>query len=183
MRKNNISLYKFPENAVPEQQQPPLQQPSQQQPLINGVTANDFLTNGKPQQNGNNNSAPSDLSKRLPFAIVGSTHIKEILVGGEQRATKHRVRVREYPWGTVEVDNLAHNDFMALRDMIIKNNLIDLIDVGSFLNYSANIDGSLFNGHTFIHNGKPKLKSKHHKDKFVELLKGEGTDQGCADTF
>uniref|UniRef100_A0A915MHY7 Septin n=2 Tax=Meloidogyne TaxID=189290 RepID=A0A915MHY7_MELJA len=135
MRKNNISLYKFPENAVPEQQQPPLQQPSQQQPLINGVTANDFLTNGKPQQNGNNNSAPSDLSKRLPFAIVGSTHIKEILVGGEQRATKHRVRVREYPWGTVEVDNLAHNDFMALRDMIIKNNLIDLIDVTKCVHY------------------------------------------------
>ncbi|CAK5108092.1 unnamed protein product [Meloidogyne enterolobii] len=135
MRKNNISLYKFPENM--EQQQPPPQQPPhQQQPLINGTTTNDFLTNGKPHQNGNNNSASSDLSKRLPFAIVGSTHIKEILVGGEQRATKHRVRVREYPWGTVEVDNLAHNDFMALRDMIIKNNLIDLIDVGSFLNYS-----------------------------------------------
>jgi len=134
MRKNNISLYKFPENM--EQQQPP-QAPQPQQPLINGTTANDFLANGKPQQNGNNNnSAPSDLSKRLPFAIVGSTHIKEILVGGEQRATKHRVRVREYPWGTVEVDNLAHNDFMALRDMIIKNNLIDLIDVGSFLNRS-----------------------------------------------
>jgi len=130
MRKNNISLYKFPENM---EQQPPPPQQLQQQPLINGTTTNDFLPNGKPQQNGNNNnSAPSDLSKRLPFAIVGSTHIKEILVGGEQRATKHRVRVREYPWGTVEVDNLAHNDFMALRDMIIKNNLIDLIDVGSF---------------------------------------------------
>uniref|UniRef100_A0A914KGP1 Septin n=1 Tax=Meloidogyne incognita TaxID=6306 RepID=A0A914KGP1_MELIC len=133
MRKNNISLYKFPENM---EQQPPPPQQLQQQPLINGTTTNDFLPNGKPQQNGNNNnSAPSDLSKRLPFAIVGSTHIKEILVGGEQRATKHRVRVREYPWGTVEVDNLAHNDFMALRDMIIKNNLIDLIDVTKCVHY------------------------------------------------
>uniref|UniRef100_A0A915MUY0 Septin-type G domain-containing protein n=1 Tax=Meloidogyne javanica TaxID=6303 RepID=A0A915MUY0_MELJA len=51
------------------------------------------------------------------------------------RATKQRVRVREYPWGIVEVDNLGHNDFFALRDMIIRNNLIDLIEVTKCLHY------------------------------------------------
>jgi septin family protein len=124
MRKNNILLYKFPELNI-------------EQPVLNG--GSDILTNGKhvvsshhPQQNVNNNFA-LDLVKRLPFAIVGSTHIKDILVGGEQRATKQKVRVREYPWGTVEVDNLAHNDFIALRDMIVKNNLIDLIEVFYFI--------------------------------------------------
>lgn len=120
MRKNNILLYKFPE--------------LEQQPQQNG--GNEVLTNGKLQLNSQQNSNNHlDLAKRLPFAVVGSTHIKEVLVGGEQRASKHRVRVREYPWGTVEVDNLAHNDFMALRDMIIKNNLIDLIDVTKCVHY------------------------------------------------
>uniref|UniRef100_A0A1I8AY81 Septin-type G domain-containing protein n=1 Tax=Meloidogyne hapla TaxID=6305 RepID=A0A1I8AY81_MELHA len=110
MRKNNISLYKFHE----------LDEKSQ------------------PHQNANDgsNSAQLELSKRPPFAIVGSTNVKEILVGGERDTNnKQRVRVREYPWGTVEVDNLAHNDFVALRDMIVRNNLIDLIEITNCLHY------------------------------------------------
>ncbi|CAK5113489.1 unnamed protein product [Meloidogyne enterolobii] len=92
-------------------------------------------TNGRAQSQQNaGDSAQLDLSKRFPFAIVGSTHVKEILVGDEQRATKQRVRVREYPWGIVEVDNLGHNDFIALRDMIIRN-LIDLIEVTRSAHY------------------------------------------------
>ena len=31
-----------------------------------------------------------------------------------------KVRGRQYPWGLVEVDNLQHNDFLALRDMLIR---------------------------------------------------------------
>lgn len=37
-----------------------------------------------------------------------------------------RVRYREYPWGVVEVENLKHNDFIALRDLIIR--LLRIID-------------------------------------------------------
>lgn len=44
-------------------------------------------------------------------------------------------QVREYPWGSVEVDNLAHNDFVALRDMIIRFNLIDLIETTQNVHY------------------------------------------------
>ena len=114
MNKNNISLYKLPYSDC-----------EQQQSIVNGCSV--LPTNGKSQSHQNTTKLES--SKRFPFAIVGSTHVKEVLVGGEHRATKQRVRVREYPWGIVEVDNLGHNDFVALRDMIIRNNLIDLIEV------------------------------------------------------
>ena len=52
------------------------------------------------------------LQDRVPFAVVGSNRVTE--VNGK------RVRGRHYPWGTVEVDNLVHNDFLALRDMLIR---------------------------------------------------------------
>ncbi|CAK5116135.1 unnamed protein product [Meloidogyne enterolobii] len=120
MNKNNISLYKLPDFDC-----------EQQQSIVNGCSV--LPTNGKSQSHQNTTKPES--SKRFPFAIVGSTHVKEVLVGGEHRATKQRVRVREYPWGIVEVDNLGHNDFVALRDMIIRNNLIDLIEVTKCVHY------------------------------------------------
>lgn len=67
------------------------------------------------------------LRERVPFAVSGSNQIKEI--GGR------RTRVREYPWGVVQVDNLEHNDFIALRHMIIRTNLIDLISVTHSVHY------------------------------------------------
>ncbi|CAF1215539.1 unnamed protein product [Adineta ricciae] len=58
---------------------------------------------------------------KVPFAIVGSNFVLE-------RGTK-RSRVRQYAWGTVDVEDEAHSDFIALRSMIIKTNLNDLRDV------------------------------------------------------
>lgn len=49
---------------------------------------------------------------RVPYAVVGSNKVME--VNGK------KVRGRQYPWGLVEVDNLLHNDFLALRDMLIR---------------------------------------------------------------
>ena len=49
---------------------------------------------------------------RVPFAVVGSNTVIES--GGK------RLRGRQYPWGTVEVENLEHNDFVALRNMLIR---------------------------------------------------------------
>lgn len=49
---------------------------------------------------------------RVPFAVVGSD--KVIDIGGK------KVRGRQYPWGVVEVENLDHNDFIALRNMVIR---------------------------------------------------------------
>ena len=120
MKKHGIQLYDFPSDSQLSQSE-------------NGVTKE------KPHQNGNGSAGTAHSiyleRKRLPFAVVGSTHVKETLIGGERGAGKHRVRVREYPWGTVEVDNLAHNDFISLRDMIIRNNLIDLIEETKNVHY------------------------------------------------
>ncbi|EFO95780.1 hypothetical protein CRE_13964 [Caenorhabditis remanei] len=67
------------------------------------------------------------LRKALPFAIIGSNTLKE--------KDGRRIRYREYPWGTVEVENMEHNDFLTLRDMIIRTNLIDMIDVTRNVHY------------------------------------------------
>lgn len=54
----------------------------------------------------------------LPFAVVGS--MDEIKVGNRM------VRARQYPWGTVQVENENHCDFVHLREMILRTNLEDL---------------------------------------------------------
>lgn len=51
-----------------------------------------------------------------PFAVCGSRTVD----------TSGR-RVRQYPWGAVEVDNENHNDFIRLRDAIIRLNMTDLL--------------------------------------------------------
>ncbi|CAO4363608.1 unnamed protein product [Caenorhabditis nigoni] len=67
------------------------------------------------------------LRKALPFAIIGSNMLKQ--------KDGRSIRYREYPWGTVEVENMEHNDFLTLRDMIIRTNLIDMIDVTRNVHY------------------------------------------------
>jgi len=51
-----------------------------------------------------------------------------------ERGSK-RARVRQYAWGTVDVEDEAHSDFIALRNMIIKTNLNDLRDVTHNIHY------------------------------------------------
>jgi len=64
---------------------------------------------------------------KVPFAVVGSNFVLE-------RPNK-RARVRQYAWGTVDVEDEAHSDFIALRCMIIKTNLNDLRDVTHNIHY------------------------------------------------
>lgn len=52
------------------------------------------------------------LKSKLPFAIVGSNTVIEV--------DNKSVRGRQYPWGVVNVDDLTHCDFMALRTMLIR---------------------------------------------------------------
>ncbi|KAI6192798.1 Septin [Aphelenchoides fujianensis] len=68
-----------------------------------------------------------DYRDRIPFAVIGSNELRD---NGRTRS-----RVRKYQWGTVEVDNLDHNDFIALRDMLINQNMMDLIEVTRDLHY------------------------------------------------
>ncbi|CAH0774066.1 unnamed protein product [Bemisia tabaci] len=67
------------------------------------------------------------LRDRVPFAIVGSNTVIE--VNGK------KVRGRKYPWGIAEVENLEHNDFIALRNMLLRTHLQDLKDVTNNVHY------------------------------------------------
>lgn len=62
----------------------------------------------------------SSMNEQIPFAVVGSRD--EVTVG------KERVRARQYPWGTVLVENEAHCDFVKLREMLLRTNMADLIE-------------------------------------------------------
>ncbi|XP_055744227.1 septin-8-A-like isoform X3 [Salvelinus fontinalis] len=54
----------------------------------------------------------------LPFAVVGS--VEEVKVGNKM------VKARLYPWGTVQVENESHCDFVKLREMLLRVNMEDL---------------------------------------------------------
>jgi septin 6/8/11 len=60
----------------------------------------------------------SKMNGMLPFAVVGS--MDEVKVGNRM------VRARQYPWGTVQVENESHCDFNHLREMLLRVNLEDL---------------------------------------------------------
>lgn len=74
-----------------------------------------------------NNRTNSILKSKLPFAIVGSNTIID--------ADGKHFRGRKYPWGVVNVDELAHCDFMALRTMLIRTHMHDLKDVTNNVHY------------------------------------------------
>ncbi|XP_048738030.2 septin-7-like isoform X1 [Ostrea edulis] len=73
------------------------------------------------------NKMQKKLRDRVPFAVVGSNRVIE--AGGK------KLRGRQYPWGIVEVENLEHNDFIALRNMIIRTHMQDLKDVTNNVHY------------------------------------------------
>eukprot|EP00112_Aurelia_sp_Birch-Aquarium-sp1_P023176 Seg68.8 transcript_id=Seg68.8/GoldUCD/mRNA.D3Y31 product=Septin-7 protein_id=Seg68.8/GoldUCD/D3Y31 len=68
-----------------------------------------------------------DLRERIPFAVVGSNAVIE--VGGK------KIRGRKYPWGIVEVENIEHCDFIALRNLLIRTHMQDLIDMTNDAHY------------------------------------------------
>lgn len=73
------------------------------------------------------NKLQKKLKDRVPFAVVGSNTVVE--------SQGRKVRGRVYPWGVVEVENLEHNDFIALRNMLIRTHMQDLKDVTNNVHY------------------------------------------------
>ncbi|XP_030329688.1 septin-10 isoform X3 [Strigops habroptila] len=59
-----------------------------------------------------------DSKGHMPFAVVGSN--EKVQIGNKM------VRVRQYPWGIVQVANENHCDFVKLREMLICTNMEDL---------------------------------------------------------
>ncbi|KAF7270405.1 septin 2 isoform X2 [Rhynchophorus ferrugineus] len=62
--------------------------------------------------------ANSSMNTHIPFAVIGSTDFAKI--GNKV------VRARQYPWGTVLVENETHCDFVKLREMLIRTNMEDM---------------------------------------------------------
>ena len=70
----------------------------------------------------------SDYVSRIPFAVVGSTVLLK-------SANGKVIRGREYPWGVVDADSLEHCDFVALRNLLIRSHMHDLIEVTHYDHY------------------------------------------------
>ncbi|VDN60523.1 unnamed protein product [Dracunculus medinensis] len=100
------------------------------------------------------------LRDRYPFAVVGSNQMKEI--------NGKRMRFREYPWGITEVENLKHNDFIAVRDMIIRTNLIDLIVVTKNVHYENFRFRQLSKGSKTDANDRDPFTQMEHERKVKE---------------
>ncbi|KAJ5322515.1 hypothetical protein N7452_010804 [Penicillium brevicompactum] len=61
----------------------------------------------------------NEIMSKVPFAVVGAN--AEVTA-----ADGRRVRGRSYPWGTIEVDNEEHCDFVKLRQMLIRTHMEEL---------------------------------------------------------
>ncbi|KAL4229813.1 Septin-6 [Mactra antiquata] len=79
----------------------------------NGVHIYHFPTDDQTVADTNN-----AMNGHLPFAVVGSSD--EVKIGNKM------VKARQYPWGTVQVENENHCDFVKLREMLIRTNMEDL---------------------------------------------------------
>ncbi|KAJ5099321.1 hypothetical protein N7532_006322 [Penicillium argentinense] len=60
-----------------------------------------------------------EIMSKVPFAVVGAN--SEVTA-----ADGRKVRGRSYPWGTIEVDNEEHCDFVKLRQMLIRTHMEEL---------------------------------------------------------
>ncbi|GAA6022690.1 hypothetical protein JCM8202_002737 [Rhodotorula sphaerocarpa] len=60
-----------------------------------------------------------EILRKIPFAVVGSD---KLVSGPDGR----QVRGRAYPWGTIEVDNEEHCDFVKLRQMLVRTHMEEL---------------------------------------------------------
>lgn len=69
-----------------------------------------------------------EIMRKIPFAIVGSDSEVETADGRHARG-------RGYPWGTIEVDNEEHCDFVKLRQMLIRTHMEELKDYTSSVLY------------------------------------------------
>ncbi|KAG9303419.1 hypothetical protein G9A89_013745 [Geosiphon pyriformis] len=69
-----------------------------------------------------------EIISKIPFAIVGSDKEVELPDG-------RKVRGRKYPWGVIEVDNQDHNDFVKLRQMLIRTHMEELKEYTSDVLY------------------------------------------------
>ncbi|UXI19017.1 Islet cell autoantigen 1 [Sarcoptes scabiei] len=90
----------------------------------NEITIYDFPLESCPDSDHN---IVSSFRKRIPFAIVSSNRLIE-----QNGRIFHG---RKYPWGIVNVEDLNHCDFKALRELLIKHHMYDLVHRTNTVHY------------------------------------------------
>ncbi|KAF7255567.1 hypothetical protein EG68_07228 [Paragonimus skrjabini miyazakii] len=112
------------------------------------------------------------LRDRAPFAVVGAN----TYVTAENGT---RVRARSYSWGVVEVDNMEHNDFAALRYLLLTAFMQELRDVTHRVHYenyrTAKLSGIAQDSHFQTRDGKDPmaLMEAEKKEHEVRMRKME----------
>ncbi|EPY51314.1 septin Spn6 [Schizosaccharomyces cryophilus OY26] len=92
-----------------------------------------------------------DLSQACPFAIVATT---------EAANRKNEGKIgRTYPWGMSEIENNDHCDFLKLKDLIINNHMLELVQSTEKVIYERYRQEQLTNRK----NGIPKLNKAHYE--------------------
>ncbi|KAI3388061.1 hypothetical protein SNEBB_003052 [Seison nebaliae] len=74
------------------------------------------------------NNSVNDLKDRIPLSIIASNQI--VVLPNDQIR-----RVREYPWGIVDIENEDYSDFLLLKNLLLKFHLKDLIDTTNDIHY------------------------------------------------
>lgn len=107
------------------------------------------------------------LRARVPFAVVGSNTVIEV--------DGRKVRGRKYPYGIVEVENLDHCDFIALRNMVVRTHLQDLRDVTNNVHYEnyrcRKLAGLGNDGKTKMSNKNPLAQMEEEKREHESKMK------------
>ncbi|KAH3664394.1 hypothetical protein WICMUC_005779 [Wickerhamomyces mucosus] len=85
----------------------------------------------------------------LPFAVSGSYETKQI--------KGSIVHVREYPWGTFKVEDVKHNDFTLLRNVLFGSHLQELKESTSVMIYEKYRKAKLRNSVPKFANGELKI--------------------------
>uniref|UniRef100_A0A1I8GK40 Septin-type G domain-containing protein n=1 Tax=Macrostomum lignano TaxID=282301 RepID=A0A1I8GK40_9PLAT len=122
LAQHKIRVYDFPDCPAAMRQlppHPPLPRPPLFPPPRPSTKDDDF------------NGQIKGYRERMPFAVIGAN----CTVEGRGGSSSQRARARVYPWGTVEVENLEHNDFRALRNLLLRTHMQDLREVTSNLHY------------------------------------------------
>lgn len=77
-------------------------------------------------------------SEDLPFAVSTSAEI--VLEDGKRK------RIRQYPWGRMDIEK--DTDFPLLRDLLLRSNMLDLIETTNRVHYERYRDEAVKEGHS-----------------------------------
>ncbi|XP_064636485.1 septin-11-like isoform X2 [Lineus longissimus] len=86
--------------------------------IMNELTSNGVQIYHFPTDDETVAELNATMNSQLPFAVVGS--MDEVKIGNKM------VKARQYPWGTVQVENENHCDYVKLREMMVRTNMEDL---------------------------------------------------------